>query len=248
MVTGARTFSHDSSGDKKNRAARNGRQENRDSLTLSLTNALMPRLALVFMWKLVYSPKTPYLKLFGVVLPALFAIAHAYPLDTSDTGISMLEKAQELTDLTAPNTPPYSLHAHFKFFSDDKQAVSGELIIYFSSPSLWREEIKWPGITTIEVATGNLLWRKGIDARRIDALRLARVRQFSKLLSPYRGTTVSAAKTSHLDGKIVGCVKSISGSSIVLEVCLDPVNGLPTNFSGFLGEDCGQVGNRLSSS
>lgn len=146
----------------------------------------------------------------------------------SDTSYRLLDQAVAKTDLDASDAPPYRLHAHLTISDDHGKAIEGELLFLFSSPSRWREEITYLGVTSVQMVALERIWRRDVDERRVALMRLDRLRHFSQQLLPLRDGKVSPPQSKNLDGIQSECIKSTAGAS-VRQICLDSANGLPVH-------------------
>ena len=156
------------------------------------------------------------------------AIVSAQSLLTEETSYRLLDRAIAATDLDTADSLPYRLHARVKVSDGHGKTTEGELLFLFSSPSRWREEITYLGMTSIQMVALERIWRKDVDARRVALMRLNGLRRFSELLLPLRDGKVSPPQLKNLNGIQSECIKSTAGAS-VRDICLDFANGLPVH-------------------
>jgi hypothetical protein len=102
---------------------------------------------------------------------ACFALLHLESLtqdvpakDTSAQDIqkraeALMEHARQLSDISAPNAPPFQLKATFSFTGTDLEPVQGTYTEVWISRSQWRREIAAKDWRRIEVASATSIWR-----------------------------------------------------------------------------------------
>lgn len=176
------------------------------------------------------------------VLAPLCARAQSAPPaaanDAAATAQSPLDRAAEKTDLTAEKTPPYRLHAKITFHGLRTPFPPAEYTLLWADRQHWRSETRWPDVTAIEVASGDRIWRKDTDARRLALEAFNTVLEFPDLLNTDR-SKVSGPQRKTISGTSADCFKitpvfpkprpaqprrSVPWTH---DVCLLPANGSP---------------------
>jgi hypothetical protein len=72
---------------------------------------------------------------------------------------ALMEHARQLSDIRAPNAPPFQLKATFSFTGTNLEKVQGTYTEVWISGSQWRREIAANEWRRIEVATSTSIWR-----------------------------------------------------------------------------------------
>lgn len=184
--------------------------------TLSRNGVLLSAAALAFLTQAAQKPPPP-------------------PADSSPS--ALLASAATTIGLGSPDTPPYRLQAHVKYFGEGKKATEGELTLIWAAPDRWRMETRWGDVSHVQVANHDRIWRTPTDAFRLDDLRLEHLLQFAAQLKTLPGKKLSEGSDKNLSGVRAICFHEIAGTlasapgfpSDLLrrEFCLERVSHLP---------------------
>lgn len=98
-----------------------------------------------------------------MILLALLLICSA-ELSASDTaaeeGAALMAKARELLNIRAPESPPFRLRATVRATGTSGRSSEGSYELLWSSPTRWREEVRFPDFTQVRVGDEGKFWQK----------------------------------------------------------------------------------------
>jgi TonB family protein len=74
--------------------------------------------------------------------------------------LQLLKKARDVADIRAADSPPFSLRARIQAapLRRGRKALDGTLLLYWVSPTRWRQEITFPGYSQVRIASQGKLW------------------------------------------------------------------------------------------
>lgn len=80
----------------------------------------------------------------------------------SEDLVKRVKKAVELSTLDQPGTHPFHLKANFapSYERDKNSGRTGEVEIWWASPSQWRREVRCPNFHQVQIVDGAQIWQK----------------------------------------------------------------------------------------
>jgi hypothetical protein len=142
--------------------------------------------------------------------------------DAAATVKTPLEKAAEKTDLTLEKTPAYRLHAKITFHGKLTPFPPAEYTVLWADPNHWRAETRWPDLTAIQVASGDHIWKKDTDVRRVALNNIDLALDFPHVLSA-QDVKVSGPQPKTVNSIPAVCFKLLSVTKYSTVSGFDPL-------------------------
>jgi hypothetical protein len=97
----------------------------------------------------------------ALVFPLMALLSSAVSLHAEDT-VRMVKKAVERSTLNQEGTKPFHLKATLapSFERDQQAGLTGEVEIWWASPTRWRREVQTPQFSQVAIVNGNYEWQK----------------------------------------------------------------------------------------
>jgi hypothetical protein len=173
-------------------------------------------------------------------------IAQKSPFPPSkEEGKVLVEISNLRTNLWAPGSAAFHLHARVKSHGPKGQTIDGAYELWWASAGRLREEINWGDKSFVRIAENSRQWIDGSDPYRLDTLHLTRLLDFSSRLRIPSGLSVDRVQTKEIGGVVATCMRlfhissppsaSIPGTGLVIKLpiesersaCWDAATGLP---------------------
>jgi hypothetical protein len=165
---------------------------------------------------------------------------------SKEEGKALVERSSQWTNLRAPGSAPFHLHARVKSYGPRGQTKEGTYELWWASLDRLREEINWGGKSFVRLADNNRQWIDGADPDRLLTRHLTRLLDFSSRLRIPTGLSVDRVQTKQIDGVFATCMRlfhissppggtSIPGTGLLIKApgepersaCWDAATGLP---------------------
>jgi hypothetical protein len=174
------------------------------------------------------------------------AIAQKSPSPPSkEEGKALVERSSQGTNLRAPGSAAFHLHARVNSHGPKGQTIEGAYELWWASVDRLREEISWGDKSFVRIVDNNRQWIDGSDPYRLDTLHLTSLLDFSSRLRIPSGLSVDRVQTKEIEGVAATCMRlfhissppntSIPGTGLVVKLpiesersaCWDAATGLP---------------------
>jgi hypothetical protein len=181
--------------------------------------------------------------LVGTDFPVIAQRSPSQP--SKEEGKALVERSSQWTNLRAPGSAAFHLHARVKSHGPKGQIIEGTYELWWASLDRLREEINWGDKSFVRIADNNRQWTDGSDPYRLDTLHLTGLLDFSSRLRIPSGLSVDRVQTKELEGVAATCMRlfhissppsaSIPGVGLVIRLpmesersaCWDAATGLP---------------------
>jgi len=163
---------------------------------------------------------------------------------SKEVGKALVERSNQLTNLRAPGSAPFHVHAKVKSHGPKGQTREGTYELWWASIDRLREEVSWGDKSFVRIADNDRQWIDGSDPYRLDTLHLTTLLDFSSRLRIPSGLSVDRVQTKEIEGVTATCMRlfhapppsaSVPGTGLVLKLplesdrsaCWDAATGLP---------------------
>lgn len=162
-----------------------------------------------------------------------------------EEGNALVERSSQWTNLRAPGSAAFHLHARVRSHGPKGQTVEGAYELWWASVDRLREEIRWGDKSLVRIADNNRQWTDGFDPYRLETLHLTRLLDFSSRLRIPSGLSVDRVQTKEIEGVAATCMRlfhisspqnaAIPGTGLIIKLpmesersaCWDAATGLP---------------------
>ncbi len=153
---------------------------------------------------------------------------------------ALLRQCNEMVNLTAPDGPPFRLHASVQATDELGQPIQGTYLLCWASLDRYRQEMNFPGYSAVSVADGHTIWKK----RTLPYVPLFDWRTLTAIQSPQQALlapieSVKSINRITQDGVELTCLQTEVLQWFERKVCLDVNAAVPV-----LTEDR-QLGSRI---
>ena len=107
--------------------------------------------------------------LVGTGFPVVAQKSPAPP--SKEEGKALVERSSQWTNLRAPGSAAFHLHARVRSHGPKGQTVEGSYELWWASGDRLREEIRWGDKSFVRIADNNRQWIDGFDPYRLETLK-----------------------------------------------------------------------------
>lgn len=160
--------------------------------------------------------------------------------DKTEEAVALITRARDLMDIRATGSAPFRLRAKVRVTMARGaviwgQAFEGDYDLIWSSPTKWREEIRFPGFIQVRVGDEGRFWQqRNVDYLPPPVWELLGALEMRPRLRLRDGEKVKKIRDRKSKGTKLRCVEVVRKDRAKRELCVDPERGV------LIGEVLGQ--------